>query len=90
MFGKNQNTLSASPKTGVKSKARKLLIGFGSLAVAGVLMGASPAMAHERVEVVRVPEPCVRVPIRVEIARHFEHHRHVIVERIVTPVVPCR
>jgi hypothetical protein len=47
MFGNKPNT-AAKTKTGRFTKARKILLGVGGITLAGIMMGASPAMARDR------------------------------------------
>ena len=47
MNANNQIVTTPARKTILRNKARKLLLGLGGLGIAGVLMGAAPAMARD-------------------------------------------
>lgn len=75
MFGINKNAKTAT--TGFKGKARKLVLALGGLGLAGVLLGAAPAMANDRVDI-RV-EPGIAVALhhhRLWVPGHYEFRTH--------------
>ena len=48
MIRNTENTAKTTRKTPLLTKARKLLLGIGGIAVAGCMMAASPAQARDR------------------------------------------
>jgi hypothetical protein len=71
----NTTKTTTTRKPGTFSRARKLLLALGGLAVAGSMMAATPAMAHDRYEG----------------RRDFDRHefRHDYVRREFVPAIVC-
>jgi hypothetical protein len=91
MFGINKNVKNATTTTGFKGKARKLVLALGGLGLAGVLMGAAPAMAHDVVQVGVEPGIVVGyhhhriwVPAHYELRTYYFHGRPV-TEQVFVP-----